>query len=92
MCNSGKQFKSVRGMDDIVRRKIKKEVAGERMVDLFRSLLFQSWAFPPPRGGPKEDPRRFLLILHLVYPEVESLNVMILQELCTVCAHLLMLL
>ena len=81
---SAKNFKSVRGMEDVVRRKIQKEVAEGKVVAPFLEPPVPNLHISPLGVVHKKTPGEFCLIHHLSYPEGESVDDMIPQELCTV--------
>ena len=77
-------LKSVRSMEDVVRKKIQKGVV-EGIVDgPFVEPAMINLHISPLWVVPKKSPGEFWLIHHLSYPAGESVNDMITQELCMV--------
>ena len=67
-------LKSVKGMDDVVREKIKKEVAEGWVDGPFSVPTCTSFASFPMGVVPKKVQGEFHLIHHLSYPAGESVN------------------
>ena len=81
---SASNLKSVKGMEEVVRRKIQKEVAERRVDRPFAEIPVPTLHISPLGVVLKKSSGEFWLIHHLSYSAGESANDTIRQELCTV--------
>lgn len=77
-------LRSVRGMEDVVRAKIGKEVKAGRVLGPFADPPIPNLRVSPLGVVPKKAPGQFRLIHHLSYPKGESVNDNVPTHLCSV--------
>ena len=79
-----KNLSSVKGMEDVVQRKINKEVSEGRVLGPFSEPPIRNLRISPLGIVPKKTQGEFRLIHHLSFPEGASVNDAIPSELCSV--------